>query len=228
MAITRRHSTQSKRMIIQSMHIVFLGWLILLSWALALWGLLGFEKAYLYLEALAKQQTAAVNQFNDASMLKHLKSWWSKLPTPKLHQTPIFINHPLNTIFPQVDSEFSTLSTKFAMAINQLWILTKLTTTILGIKLMILVVSLPLFGLAITAGLVDGLNQRAIRTASLGRESTYVFHQISRHSKKLLLLLITLWLVLPVSISPALLFVPLSLLLGMLISIVSSRFKKYW
>ena len=31
--------------------------------------------------------------------------------------------------------------------------------------------------LAISAGLVDGLNQRAIRTASLGRESTYVFHK---------------------------------------------------
>jgi len=92
---------------------------------------------------------------------------------------------------------------------------------------MILLASIPLFALTITAGLIDGLNQRAIRTACLGRESTYVFHQLNRYFKRGLMLLLAFWLALPLSIAPALIFIPVSILLSVVVSITASRFKKY-
>ena len=95
------------------------------------------------------------------------------------------------------------------------------------IKLTILMAAIPLFMLAMTAGLVDGLNQRAIRTASLGRESSYVFHQLNRLFKRVLIVLLGLWLAIPVIITPALMLVPVSVLLSVMVSVTASRFKKY-
>ena len=95
------------------------------------------------------------------------------------------------------------------------------------IKLTILLAALPLFALTMTAGLVDGLNQRFIRTASLGRESSYVFHRLNHFFKRGLIVLLAVWLAMPVSITPALVFVPVSLLLSVMVSITASRFKKY-
>ncbi|WP_447531328.1 DUF4400 domain-containing protein, partial [Legionella pneumophila] len=83
--------------------------------------------------------------------------------------------------------------------------------------------AIPQFLLRDVVGLVDGLNQRAIRTASLGRESSYVFHQLNRHAKRGLLLLLSLWLALPISISPAFVIEPASLMLGIMDSITASR-----
>jgi integrating conjugative element membrane protein (TIGR03747 family) len=86
---------------------------------------------------------------------------------------------------------------------------------------------MPLFSLTMIAGLVDGLNQRAIRTACLGRESSYVFHRLNHYLKKGLVILLILWLALPVSITPAYVFVPVSLLMGLMVAMTASRFKKY-
>ncbi|HCO4740465.1 TPA: DUF4400 domain-containing protein, partial [Legionella pneumophila] len=53
------------------------------------------------------------------------------------------------------------------------------------------------------------------------------FHQLNRYFKRGLFLLLSLWLSLPVSINPALVFVPVSLLLSLMVSVTASRFKKY-
>ena len=133
----------------------------------------------------------------------------------------------LNTVLPEENSELDQIAEDLFTTTKQVGLLINLTAHIMFIKLMILLASIPLFALAMTAGLVDGLNQRAIRTASLGRESSYVFHQFNRYFKRALLMLLALWLAIPVCITPALMFIPVSILLSVVVSITASRFKKY-
>lgn len=67
--------------------------------------------------------------------------------------------------------------------LQQFFQLVLLSSQCLLIKLIILFAAMPLFALTMIAGLVDGLNQRAIRTACLGRESSYVFHRLNHYLK---------------------------------------------
>lgn len=208
--------------------IIFLSWLFLLISALSLWAILGFDKAWQFLYTIARQQTVVVGKLN---IIEHVIALESKIPTQALSQqlstTTSFIKGKLTQVRSD-NTELNTLSEELAILTKQIGAITKLTTHVIAIKLLILLMSLPLFALAITAGLVDGLSQRAIRTASLGRESTYVFHQVNRYFKKSLYTLLAFWLILPVAITPALIFIPASILLGFIVSVAASRFKKYW
>lgn len=95
------------------------------------------------------------------------------------------------------------------------------------VKSSFILLAIPLFLLFISMGLIDGLNQRAIRTASLGRESTYIFHKSIPVIRKSILWVLGLWFLLPYPINPSIIFVGLSLLLGIVACFSASRFKKY-
>lgn len=231
MAMKMPSQKQSKRLLMSMLVLTFLIWLILFGWALSVWALSGFDKAWLAMKALSSQQAAAISEFNDASVAESFKDWFDKLPTEhisqKVTQASSVIRDELNTVIPEENADLSGVVEDVVNLGKQVWIIARLASHVMFIKLMILLASIPLFALATTAGLVDGLNQRAIRTASLGRESSYVFHQLNRYFKRGLLLLLTLWLAIPISITPALMFVPVSLLISLMVSITASRFKKY-
>lgn len=231
MAIKMPNQRQSKRLIMSLLVLIFLGWLILFGWALSLWAFSGFDDAWQRIYKLSTQQAAAISAFNEASIAERLKTWRIDLPTEhitqKVTQAGSAIREELNTVLPEENSELSSMAADVFNLSKQLWFLASLITQVMLIKLMILLAAIPLFALATTAGLVDGLNQRAIRTASLGRESSYVFHQMNRYFKRGMLLLLALWLAIPISITPALMFVPVSILLSLMVSITASRFKKY-
>lgn len=97
----------------------------------------------------------------------------------------------------------------------------------LGLKCLLLLAALPLFILALLVGLSDGLMQRAIRTASLGRESAYLFHQFSKYSLQVIFLGVLLFLILPIRQHLSLSVLLLALLVGTATAQVVSRFKKY-
>ncbi|TAL60407.1 MAG: TIGR03747 family integrating conjugative element membrane protein [Legionella sp.] len=231
MAVKNQTQKQSKRTIMSVLLLIFIGWLILLGWALSIWGLSGFDSAWQTVYGLSEQQSTAVAEFSDASIAEQFKAWTTTLPTEKItskvSKASTVIKRELNTVLPDNNSELDHIGEDLLITTKQVGLLISLTAHVMCIKLMILLASIPLFVLAMTAGLVDGLNQRAIRTASLGRESSYVFHQLNRYFKRGLLMLLALWLAVPVSITPALMFVPVSILLSMMISITASRFKKY-
>lgn len=231
MAIKMPNQRQSKRLIMSLLVLIFFGWLLLFGWALSLWALSGFDNAWQRIYKLSTQQAAAISAFNEASIAERLKAWRIDLPTEhitqKATQAGSAIREELNTVLPEENSELNSMAEDVFNLSKQLWFLASLITQVMLIKLTILLAAIPLFALATTAGLVDGLNQRAIRTASLGRESSYVFHQINRYFKRGMLLLLALWLAIPISISPALMFVPVSILLSLMVSITASRFKKY-
>lgn len=229
MAITTQR--QSKRLILSLLVLVFMGWIILFGWALSRWSLSGFDAAWQAMYRLSTQQSAAVSEFNEASIAESFKTWLTTLPTEqithKVTRAHEGIMEELNAVLPETTPELSSMAIDVLNLSRQLWLLACLACHVMFIKLMILLAAIPLFALATIAGLVDGLNQRAIRTASLGRESSYVFHQLNRYFKRGLLLLLTFWLAIPVSITPALMFVPVSILLSLMVSITASRFKKY-
>jgi len=102
-----------------------------------------------------------------------------------------------------------------------------LTLKIFFSKMIVIFMSLPLFLMTGCVGLVDGLSRREIRTAELGRESSYVFHRLSGFVIKGVSILMVGWLILPINIQPSYLFLVASLILMMSISMASSRFKKY-
>lgn len=97
----------------------------------------------------------------------------------------------------------------------------------IGLKCLLLLAALPLFSLALLVGLSDGLMQRAIRTASLGRESAYLFHQFSQYSLQLIFLAVLLFLILPITRQWSGCLLLLAALMGLASAQVVSRFKKY-
>jgi integrating conjugative element membrane protein (TIGR03747 family) len=231
MAVKTYNPKPSKRIMMGIMLLIFIGWLVLLAWGFSLWGLSGFNTAWDSMYDLSQKQTAAVSEFHEASVANTIKSWLHWLPlesiSNKAAATSQKIKSELNTVLPESPSELEDITEDLINTSHQVGLLIGLSASILFIKVTILITAIPLFLLATTAGLVDGLNQRAIRTASLGRESSYVFHQLNHYFRRGLLLLLALWLVTPISIKPALLFVPVSILLSLMVSMTASRFKKY-
>jgi len=231
MAIKTEAQRRSNRVLMSLLVLIFIGWFILFAWTLNIWIKSGFDTAWQSVYDLSQQQTTAVTEFNDASIAASLKSWAMTLPTEQISHTVATatdtIKNELHEVLPKENFEFNDVAQDLSQISKQVWLLFSLITHVLCIKLMILLASIPLFALAMTAGLVDGLNQRAIRTASLGRESSYVFHQLNRYFKRGLLMLLALWLAIPISITPAFMFIPISILLSGMVSITASRFKKY-
>lgn len=231
MAIKTPTPQAYKKISVSFLFLIFLGWIILFGWALTLWCFSGFNTAWQSIQALSRQQSTAVREFNDASVTEQLNAWFMTLPTEKItdnvEKANNRIKQELSTLLPEDHSELNTILEDLLICSKRIWLLIRITTHVMFIKLVILLAAIPLFILATTAGLVDGLNQRAIRTASLGRESSYVFHQLNRYFKRGLIILLAFWLAIPVSITPAMLFVPVSILLSLMVSITASRFKKY-
>lgn len=180
-----------------------LSWIILVTWAGYGWMQHGFTHALNAIQILATNQIELVSSF--------------------VHVTKIlsFLNQ----------MPFSTISVNdlnpFLILFMQVWTILCAITHVITIKLCIIALSIPLFTLAILAGLVDGLSQRSIRTASLGRESTYIFHKSIPVIRRIFVMLVLLWLSLPVSLSPSPLFLSLAVMMGLLASLSASRFKKY-
>jgi integrating conjugative element membrane protein (TIGR03747 family) len=219
MAVKTSQRQYSKTLILNLLIVVFLGGLILLAWSMSLWARFGFDAAQLRLEQLSRQQRAAIVPFNTLS----INTSWVKLPTESISSKVREMTHAL----PQPNSELTRITYDALQMAKQFWLLVGMTAHVMLLKLTILLAAIPLFVLAMSAGLVDGLNQRAIRTASLGRESSYVFHQFNRLFKRGLVVLLGFWLAIPLSVTPALMLVPVSVLLSVMVSVTASRFKKY-
>ncbi|WP_305826101.1 TIGR03747 family integrating conjugative element membrane protein [Pseudomonas aeruginosa] len=95
------------------------------------------------------------------------------------------------------------------------------------VRLLVLVLTLPLFLLAAFVGLVDGLVRRDIRKFGAGRESGFIYHRARASLIPLAVLPWATYLVLPVSVNPLLILLPCAALLGVAVCIAAATFKKY-
>ena len=94
-------------------------------------------------------------------------------------------------------------------------------------RLTICLFVLPGFLLVALVAFYDGLVARDIRKYTGGHESSYVFHKAKRWIVPSLLLTISIYLMLPFSLRPAVIFAPSMLFTGLMIYIATSRFKKF-
>jgi integrating conjugative element membrane protein (TIGR03747 family) len=101
------------------------------------------------------------------------------------------------------------------------------TTLTFGVRLLVLVLTLPLFLMAAFVGLVDGLVRRDVRKFGAGRESGFVYHRAKAALMPLVVLPWMLYLTLPVSLHPLWILVPGAALLGLAVNLTAGSFKKY-
>lgn len=101
------------------------------------------------------------------------------------------------------------------------------TTLVFLVRLLVLVLTLPLFLLAAFVGLVDGLVRRDIRRFGAGRESGFIYHRAKASLMPLAILPWVTYLAIPVSVSPLLILLPAAVLLGVATNLAAGSFKKY-
>ncbi|MFC1040796.1 TIGR03747 family integrating conjugative element membrane protein [Pasteurella multocida] len=95
------------------------------------------------------------------------------------------------------------------------------------IRLMIIVLTSPIFLLAGLVGLIDGLVKRDLRRFGVGRESAFKYHHAKKLVTPVMFIAWVIYLSLPFSIHPNLILIPAALLFGLMISLTASSFKKY-
>ena len=116
------------------------------------------------------------------------------------------------------------------------WVLIKLqdyglaalyTVLTFCVRMVILTLTIPLFAMAAFTGLVDGLVRRDLRKFGSGRESSYLYHKARATIVPLTIVPWTVYLAIPISISPLLILLPCAALLGVSVCITAASFKKY-
>lgn len=95
------------------------------------------------------------------------------------------------------------------------------------VRMVILTLTIPLFLMAAFTGAIDGLVRRDLRKFGSGRESSYLYHKARGTIVPLAIVPWTLYLALPVSVSPLLILLPCAFLLGVAVCVTVSTFKKY-
>jgi integrating conjugative element membrane protein (TIGR03747 family) len=105
--------------------------------------------------------------------------------------------------------------------------LAMLRAQIFGVRLAILMGTVPLFLLVWVLGLVDGLTQRHIRRACAGRESSSMYHRAKFFQFAGLAMGAMVYLMWPLSIRPEWIVIPLALLTGLLARVQWTYLKKY-
>jgi hypothetical protein len=101
------------------------------------------------------------------------------------------------------------------------------TVKLVLLRLSICLFVLPGFVLVALVAFYDGLVARDIRKYTGGHESSYVFHKAKRWIVPSLLLTISVYLMLPFSLRPVVIFAPSMLFTGLMIYVATSRFKKF-
>ena len=154
-----------------------------------------------------------------AKVLQHLNEWvvvrsgWAQSDTQlKL------LSHEVS-----VQGQFAQ-----AYAVLQDYLLAALFTVFtFVVRLAVLILAMPLFLLAAITGAVDGLMRRDLRKFSADRESSFVYHRAKR---TLLPLMVSPWVIylsLPTSVNPIWVLLPCAALLGWMVAITATTFKKY-
>ncbi|WP_409319719.1 TIGR03747 family integrating conjugative element membrane protein [Pseudomonas putida] len=127
-------------------------------------------------------------------------------------------------------SHQTSLQGQFAQAyvVMQDYLLAALFTVFtFVVRLAVLTLAMPLFLLAMITGAVDGLMRRDLRKFGADRESSFVYHRAKR---TLLPLMVSPWLIylsLPISVNPIWVLLPCAALLGWMVAITATTFKKY-
>ncbi|PJG84801.1 TIGR03747 family integrating conjugative element membrane protein [Conservatibacter flavescens] len=95
------------------------------------------------------------------------------------------------------------------------------------IRLMVIVLTSPLFLLSAFTGFTEGLMMRDLRKFGSGRESSFLYHHARRYIKPVMIGSWIIYLSIPFSVHPNLILIPAAFLFGLSICITTASFKKY-
>ncbi|MFV0476966.1 MAG: DUF4400 domain-containing protein [Parahaliea sp.] len=101
------------------------------------------------------------------------------------------------------------------------------TMKLVALRATLSLFALPGYALVMLAAFFEGLVARDIRKYTGGHESSYIFHKAKRFITPSVVLSITVYLMLPFSLPPVLVFAPTMLFAGLMVYIATSRFKKF-
>ena len=99
-------------------------------------------------------------------------------------------------------------------------------TQVFAVRLAILILATPVFGLFTLVALVDRLVRRDLRRWGGGRESSFVYHYAKKAALRLIIMAWVLYLALPVSLHPSWIINPFALVFGLALTITASTLKK--
>jgi len=99
---------------------------------------------------------------------------------------------------------------------------------IIGERMAVLFMTLPLFLIAAFLAISDGWAKRWLRRAHGGRESSFLYHRTKRGIFLVVVLLWAIYLILPISTDPRIIIFPFVLAFGLLIRSTVEYFKKYF
>jgi integrating conjugative element membrane protein (TIGR03747 family) len=100
-------------------------------------------------------------------------------------------------------------------------------TQVFAVRLAILTLATPVFGLFALVALVDGLVRRDLRRWGGGRESSFVYHYAKIAVLPLIIIAWVLYLALPFSSHPSWVILPFAVGFGLTVTVTASTFKKY-
>ena len=95
------------------------------------------------------------------------------------------------------------------------------------VRLMVLLLTAPLFIIGTLVGMVDGLVRRDIRRFGAGRESGFLYHRARASIVPFIALPWVTYLALPVSVEPLWILIPSAALLSLAVNLAAGSFKKY-
>lgn len=101
------------------------------------------------------------------------------------------------------------------------------TVKLVLLRLVVCVFSLPGYLVVAVGALIDGIVSRDIRKFTGGHESSYVFHKAKRWLLPGIIGTVSVYLMVPWSLYPALVFAPSMALFGVMVYLAASRFKKF-
>ena len=218
---------------------IFWGWVLSFSLSVFYWHLSGFEMANNRLINMMQAEQHIEDTYSDTKVFAFVASTSALIASAAKNITH---SSAMNTAGRQLQDAMGGKGNSYLAPAEhkagQLWrsikqgvvemlALAKNNSLMVLGKLLLFVLALPLLGLSWLFGVVDGFALREVRTAELGRESSFIFHRFLGFVPGVLWLLIAVYLVVPLWINPVVFFMGVSLMTLLVASRTVSKFKKY-
>ncbi|HBH4470079.1 TPA: TIGR03747 family integrating conjugative element membrane protein [Escherichia coli] len=125
-------------------------------------------------------------------------------------------------------SEFSSeLSQWLAYHLHDYLLATVYVTVVTMVRVVILVLSVPLFVMVVLVAVVEGLGRRDLRRYGAAYESSFVYHHAKKSVRPAIYVPCIIYLSWPGAVYPNLLIWPAAMLLGLAVTVTVASFKKY-
>jgi len=144
-----------------------------------------------------------------------------------LAEDGVLISLSESTVINADDGDIIKATKRFLADIYDYLVAAMFILVMFFIRLAILFLSLPAFILFGVVGVSDGLMQRDLRRWCGGNESAFIYHWAKRFAVPVLVIGWILYLAIPTSIHPNYIITPFAVLFGLVLMVMSSKFKKY-